>query len=97
MADIIGCTPQHISAIERGIKTPKLETFVAIANALHVQPNLLLQDVIEHWQEGWEADLVRVLAAVPPRTQQRMRLEIIAAQQALEESNDLTFGNYQKL
>lgn len=36
LAARIGCTPQHISAIERGVKTPKLETFVTIANTLNV-------------------------------------------------------------
>ena len=34
LAEAVGCTPQHISAIERGAKTPTLETFVAIAAAL---------------------------------------------------------------
>lgn len=36
LAETVGCTPQHISAIERGAKTPTLETFVAIAAALQV-------------------------------------------------------------
>lgn len=52
LAEKIGCTPQHVSAMERGVKTPTLETFVAIANALQVQTDLLLQDVLEGWQEG---------------------------------------------
>jgi transcriptional regulator with XRE-family HTH domain len=52
LAEKIGCTPQHVSAMERGVKTPTLETFVAIANALQVRTDLLLQDVLEGWQEG---------------------------------------------
>ena len=51
LAKLIGCTPQHISAMERGVRTPTLETFVAIANALQVRTDLLLQDVLEGWQE----------------------------------------------
>lgn len=86
LAEKIGCTPQHISAIERGAKTPKLETFVAIANALCVQPDLLLQDVLEDWQEGWEAELDRVLAAVPPVVRRRVKKEILTAQRFSEET-----------
>lgn len=88
LAKRIGCTPQHISAIERGAKTPKLDTFVAIANALRVQPDLLLQDVLDDWQEGWEAELDRVLAAVPPGVRRRVKQEILTAQRISEETRD---------
>ena len=85
LAEKLGCTPQHVSAIERGIKTPKLDTFVAIANVLQVQPNLLLQDVLEDWQDNWEADLERVLAVVPPSVGRRVKQEILIARQVAEE------------
>lgn len=49
LAKKIGCTSQHISAIERGAKTPTLETFVAIAAALRVPTDVLLQDVLPDW------------------------------------------------
>lgn len=84
LAEKIGCTPQHISAIERGVKTPKLETFVAIANVLHTQTDLLLQDVLEYWQEGWDADIERALAPLPPGTRNQIRREIEHAQQMTE-------------
>lgn len=91
LAQKLGCTPQHISAIERGIKTPKLDTFAAIANILHVQPNLLLQDVLDDWKEGWEADVDRVLTALPPIARQRLKTEILTARQLAEElDNDKT-------
>lgn len=85
LAEKLGCTSQHISAIERGVKTPTLETFVTLCNVLQVQPNLLLQDVIEGWQEGWEADLDRVLEAVSPHLRRRTKETLINAQQAVEE------------
>lgn len=88
LAEKIGCTPQHISAIERGAKTPKLDTFVAIANVLHVQPDLLLQDVLDDWQEGWEAELDRVLAPVPPNVRRRVKREIRTAQRISEETRN---------
>ena len=90
MAMLVGCTPQHISAIERGVKTPTLETFVTLCNVLQVQPNLLLQDVLEGWQEGWEADLDRVLEAVPPNVRRRIKRELIMTRQAVEDHrNDI--------
>ena len=84
LAEKIGCTPQHISAMERGVKTPTLETFISIANALNVRTDLLLQDVLEGWQEGWEAELDRALAPVPPWVRRRIKKEIMQTQQAAE-------------
>lgn len=85
LAGKLGCTPQHISAVERGVKTPKLETFVDIANVLEVQPNLLLQDVIAGWEKEWETELDRVLEAVPPAVRRRIRSEIMTAKHMAEE------------
>lgn len=48
LAAIIDCTPQHVSAIERGTKTPRLDTFITIANTLHVSADALLMDVLTH-------------------------------------------------
>lgn len=90
LAEKLGCTSQHISAIERGVKTPTLETFVVLCNVLQVQPNLLLQDVIEGWREGWEADLDRVLEAVPPNVRRRIKRELIMTWQTVEDHrNDI--------
>ena len=47
LAKTIGCTSQHISVIERGIKSPKLDTLIKIINTLCIPPDILLQDVIE--------------------------------------------------
>lgn len=46
LAEKIGCTPQHISAMERGVKTPTLETFIAIGDVLQARTNILVQDVL---------------------------------------------------
>ena len=90
LAEKLGCTSQHISAIERGVKMPTLETFVNLCNILQVQPNLLLQDVTVGWKEGWEADLDRVLEAVPPNVRRRIKRELIITRQAVEDHrNDI--------
>lgn len=43
----IGCSIQHVSVIEHGRKTPKLETLIKIINTLRVPPDIIFQDVIE--------------------------------------------------
>ena len=77
LAEAVGCTPQHISAIERGAKTPTLETFVAIATALRVSADVLLQDVMPDWWETWENEIDRVLAPLLPHVRAYIRKQIL--------------------
>ena len=44
---VIGCSPHYISAIERGVKSPRLETLIKIINALQLYPDILFQDIID--------------------------------------------------
>lgn len=46
LAERVSLSPNYMSAIERGVKTPKLETFIRIANTLEVPSDLLLKDVL---------------------------------------------------
>ena len=77
LAEAVGCTPQHISAIERGVKSPTLETFVAISNALRVPADVLLQDVLPVWWETWENEIDRVLAPLLPHVRAYIRKQIL--------------------
>ena len=77
LAEAVGCTPQHISAIERGVKMPTLETFVAIAAALQVSADVLLQDVLPDWWETWEKEVDRVLAPLLPHVRAYIRKQIL--------------------
>lgn len=77
LANVIGCTPQHISAIERGAKTPTLETFVAIAAALRVPADVLVQDVLPDWWESWDLEIDRVLAPLLPHVRAYIRKQIL--------------------
>ena len=77
LANAIGCTPQHISAIERGAKTPTLETFVAIAAALRVSADVLLQDVLPDWWDNWAQEIDRVLAPLLPHVRSYIRKQIM--------------------
>ena len=85
LANAVGCTPQHISAIERGVKTPTLETFAAIASALRVTADVLLQDVLPDWWENWEQEIDRILAPLLPHVRNYIRKQIMDDHQ-LEET-----------
>ena len=84
LAQKVGCTSQHISAIERGAKTPTLETFVAIAAALRVPADVLLQDVLPEWWETWEQEIDRVLAPLLPHMRAYFRKQIMEYHQMEE-------------
>ena len=47
LAQLLDMTPKYISNLECGAKAARLETFIAIANALKIDANTLLQDVLE--------------------------------------------------
>ena len=85
LAKAIGCTPQHISAIERGTRTPTLETFVDIAAALKVPADVLLQDVLPDWWENWDREIDRILAPLVPHMRAYIRKQIMDYHQ-LEET-----------
>ena len=77
LAGAIGCTSQHISAIERGVKVPTLETFIAIAAELRVPADVLLQNVLPGWWGSWEQEIDRVLAPLLPHMRAYFRKQII--------------------
>lgn len=67
---MVGLSSKYISNIECGFKMPKLDTFVAIANALQCDANLLLSDVLDvtTGQEG--GFISKKLSALHPEKQQ---------------------------
>ncbi len=81
LAAIVDLSPTHVSVIERGVKPPKLATLVAIANALEVSADTLLQDVVERSVEGVSSDLASDIMKLPSNE----RTRIINAVRALTE------------
>ncbi len=65
-------SPTHISVLERGLKAPKLETFVNIANALHVSTDMLLQDVAVYAADGIASELSIAISKLTPKEQERV-------------------------
>lgn len=51
LAGKVELSSHYLSAVERGVKVPKLETFIRIANALNVPSDILLTDVLN---KGYE-------------------------------------------
>lgn len=72
LAAMVDLSATHVSVIERGVKPPKLETFVKIANALDVSADTLLQDVVEHSAEGIGGELAAGIMKLPANERTRI-------------------------
>lgn len=72
LAKIIGLSTHYVSAIERGIKTPKLETFVAIAKALGISADWLLQSELGTTVNILVSDVSATMSKLPKDTQIRI-------------------------
>ena len=81
LAAVLDMSPTHISVIERGVKAPKLETLVNIANALQVSTDMLLQDVATYANDGIASELTIAVSKLPRKEQER----ILKAVRALTE------------
>ena len=58
LAELVDLRPMHISVIERGVKLPKLETLINIANILDVSADVLLH-------KSWIFSSLRVIIFPP--------------------------------
>lgn len=72
LAAVLEMSPTHISVIERGVKAPKLETFIKIANALKVSSDTLLQDVVAYSSDGVASELSVTISKLPKKEQERI-------------------------
>ena len=84
LAKAVGCTTKHIGAIERGIKTPSLETFIIIANTTGASADLLLQDVLEKPVDSLAGEFSAAVAPLSPK----MRIRILKALRVFAEGEE---------
>ena len=52
LSGLAGIGRTHLSAIERGVRRPTLETFFRIAEALQVKPSTMLAEVEEAFEKS---------------------------------------------
>lgn len=72
LAALVNLSTTHVSVIERGLKATKLDTFVAIANALDVSADSLLIDVVAHSVTGVTNELSEKIEKLPKDEQIRI-------------------------
>lgn len=72
LAEMVDLSPAHISVIERGVKPPKLETFVRIANALDVSADSLLVDVVENSTKGIACELYDYMSTLSKKEREKV-------------------------
>lgn len=72
LAALANLSTTHVSVIERGLKVTKLDTFVAIANALDVSADALLIDVVTHSVTGVTNELSDMIGKLPKDEQKRI-------------------------
>lgn len=72
LAELVDLSPMHVSVIERGVKLPKLETLINIANILDVSADVLLQDVINNQTKLWASEASDLINQLPREDQRRV-------------------------
>lgn len=75
---LVNLSSTHVSVIERGLKVTKLDTFVAIANALDVSADELLVDVVAHSVTGVSNRLSDKISSLPMKEQKKI-IKVIQA------------------
>ncbi len=73
LAERANLSTTHISCIERGVKPPKLDTFVNIANAIGVSSDVLLQDVLQAVNSDPATDMITAINSLSNKDQDRVK------------------------
>jgi transcriptional regulator with XRE-family HTH domain len=82
LSQLVDLSPNYLSNIETGLKTPKLDTFVEIINALQCDANSLLADVVDATTAKESGQLSKALAELPASEQRRILkvVEVLVAE-----------------
>ena len=76
LAEKLNLSVQHISVIERGVKAPRLDTFIKIANILEINADYLLKDVLRVSSQLTSNELYDLLGQVSEKEKRRI-LEVV--------------------
>ena len=72
LAEMIGITPNYMSALERGLYNIKLELLVQIIDCLDITADDLFRDVIKNGYVNRTSRLSDEIATLPAEEQQRI-------------------------
>lgn len=78
LAEMIGISPNYLSALERGAYNIKLDTLVQIIDCLDVTADDIFRDVIKNGYVNHTSRLTDELATLPQDEQQRI-FEVLEA------------------
>ena len=70
LAARVGMSPSHMSIVERGVKVPRMDTVVKLANELDVSADFLLQDSIT---QSRNYQLLSSIMELPERERDRLQ------------------------
>ena len=71
-SSLVGLSPTYISTIERGLKLPKMDTFIRIANVLDVPADYLLADVVNQSSEDSLTEITKSLSSLPEKERKKI-------------------------
>ena len=72
LAEAAGLSANYIGMVERGEKTPSLETLVAILNVLRVSADMVLTDVVESGYTVKQSMLAEKVGRLPAAERERI-------------------------
>ena len=78
LAEKVGIGTVHLSEIERGNKTPSMETFIKIVNALNVPADIFLRDEVDGGKPYILNDITEKMKDLSP-AQLKMVAELVYA------------------
>lgn len=76
LAERLNLSVQHVSVIERGIKSPKMETFVKLANELEINADYLLEESLSVSSKIASSELYEMMDGIPEKEKKRI-LEVV--------------------
>ena len=72
LAECVGCSSIFISYIERGVKSPSLNTLICISNTLNVSVDILLGKELKKYSSEKLKHIEKRLTPLPEQEQQRI-------------------------
>lgn len=88
LAATAGLTANYIGMVERGEKTPSLETLVALLNALQISADMVLTDVVDSGYTVKQSLLAEKVGRLPAAERERIYAVVDVLVQQAEKNNN---------